>query len=458
MKVNDWIAANEKNLCDSLCGLIRIKSVCQSAQPDAPFGKGIADCLDEALRLGESLGLRCGRMGGYVGFCEWGEGEEMVAVLAHLDVVPEGCGWSIPAYDGVMQHGRIYGRGAIDDKGPAVAALYALAALRQSGVTLCRRVRVLLGTNEESGAAGIRYYVANGGEIPVSGFTPDAEYPVINGEKGIANLTFTAPFSTSGSLYVENMTAGEAANIVPATATAKIVCPSEMACSLCKKKMEGISLFLTETGFEIKAQGVSAHAASPWEGINAAGLLAKFVARLPLEKEAAAMQLLANKIGTDWSGRGLGVAYEDDQSGPLTFNLGCVDLQNGWLTVKCNLRIPAAAEGEKLLLQVKENFEKAGFLQTESSFRPGFYLPQSHPLVTALSETFKEETGLELTPKCIGGGTYAKAIPNVVAFGPVFPGDEVREHKPDEFIQTERLLQNCRIMAAAMQKLANQKT
>ena len=170
-------------LIADLQGCIRIPSVYADDESGYPYGKPVQECLEYMLETARRLGFPVHNMDNQVGWCEYGQGEEMVAVLCHLDVVPEGDGWSVPPYEGLVKDGRIYGRGTMDDKGPALAALYGLAALREAGLTPRRRIRLIFGLNEETGSADMKYYLRHGGEVPVMGITPDGEYPVINGER-----------------------------------------------------------------------------------------------------------------------------------------------------------------------------------------------------------------------------------------------------------------------------------
>ena len=197
MNFDELIQKEEEALLRDLRELVRIPSVSVPGTGRAPYGAECRRALDWFLSRASEMGFQTRDVDGHCGWCEYGEGEEMVAVLCHLDVVPAGDGWHYPPYDCTWAGGRIYGRGVIDDKGPAAAALYALKAVRDSGAPLHRRVRLLVGCNEEKGSSCIRHYVEAGGEIPVMGFTPDGMYPIINGEKGIAVVDFRRALAPS---------------------------------------------------------------------------------------------------------------------------------------------------------------------------------------------------------------------------------------------------------------------
>ena len=442
-------------LIADLQGCIRIPSVYADDESGYPYGKPVQECLEYMLETARRLGFPVHNMDNQVGWCEYGQGEEMVAVLCHLDVVPEGDGWSVPPYEGLVKDGRIYGRGTMDDKGPALAALYGLAALREAGLTPRRRIRLIFGLNEETGSADMKYYLRHGGEVPVMGITPDGEYPVINGEKGLISETFTRSLSQSGEIRLVKLTGGESHNIVPAQAAAQLSCPPQTARHIAASAEEKISCTLTEDGVLVEAAGVSAHGGTPGEGENAIGRLMLFLQKLPLKGELAqVVSLLADKIGMEYDGASLGIAMEDELSGPLTMNLGVISGDAQEITIKLNYRYPVTRSFEECGPQVEAIFQEAGFQVAFLQHKASLYMPQESPLVQKLLDVYSRCTGQEARPKCIGGGTYAKMMPNTLAFGPIFPGDEVREHKPDEYMELDRLVDNVTILAHAMYEMA----
>jgi len=456
MHFRPLIEKHKEDLVRDLQGLIRIPSVYRSDDSGFPYGRPVQECLEYALSLAADMGFATVNMDNQLGWCEYGEGEEMVAVLGHLDVVPEGDGWSVPPYEGLVRDGRIYGRGTMDDKGPTVAALYALKAVAASGLSLKRRVRILFGLNEETGSEDMKYYRAHGGEIPVMGITPDGEYPVINGEKGIITETYVCSYEQTGELRLLELRGGTAHNIVPAYAMARFACPPDMASAICAGAAEGIACTCTQEGVLIEAAGVSAHGGTPQEGVNASGRLLLFLAGLQLEGQlATAIGFLAEKLGMEWDGASLGIAMEDDISGALTNNFGVLLGDESSMEVKLNYRYPVTKSFDLCGPKVQAAFESAGFRQTMSFHKKGLYMPESSELVKRLMRVYRDCTGDTVSrPKCIGGGTYAKMLPNVLAFGPIFPGDEVREHKPDEFMEISRLIDNANILAEAIYAMA----
>ncbi|MCD8123902.1 MAG: dipeptidase PepV [Lachnospiraceae bacterium] len=446
----------KEELIASLQGCIRIPSVRGETEEGAPYGANLKRCLNYVLELAERMGFSVHNMDGQLGWCEWGDGEEMVAVLSHLDVVPEGEGWTVPPYEGRILNGRIYGRGTMDDKGPAMASLYALYALKESRVTLKRRIRLLFGLNEETGSADMKYYLAHGGELPVMGITPDGEYPVINGEKGLVTQAFARNLEQTGKIRMLEIQGGTAHNIVPDEASVRLACSRERTEQIMAMQAENILCTPTPEGVRICAVGTSAHGGTPWEGENAIGRLLLFLDRLPLEGDLRqTFHMLAQRFGMEWNGQSLGIALRDAESGELTMNLGVIRGDEHQLEVKMSYRYPVTCTFEQCGPAVEEVFREAGFRQTCLLHKEAIYMNPDSLLVQTLLRVYGEYTGQPTIPKCIGGGTYAKMMPNTLAFGPVFPGDEVREHKPDEFMELIRLLDNAKLLARAMEELAN---
>lgn len=455
MDLNEHVLAMKSQLLACLQENLQIPSVQGEPEDGAPYGIHVRRSLDHVLAAAESLGFPTVNVDGHLGWCEYGEGEEMVAVLGHLDVVPAGDGWSLDPWGGEIRDGRIWGRGTMDDKGPSIAALFALAALRDSGLPIKRRIRLLFGCNEETGSADVKYYLAKGGEVPKMGFTPDGEYPVINGEKGIINVTFSREYHQNGDLKLLSIHGGTAPNVVPAAACAKLGCSGELAERIARLRAPKIRFTATDYGVFVEAEGVSAHGSTPGLGENAIGRLVLALDTLPFEGEAAdVIHFLAETLGMETDGASAGIALHDAVSGGLTLNWGTLDADDKKLTMKINYRYPVTMEYADCAPAFNEKFAEAGFIMDAEAHKAKLYISEDSELVKTLLKVYTEHTGLEGTPKCIGGGTYAKTLPNILAFGPIFPGDEVREHKPDEFIEIPKLMKNAQIIAAAMYEMA----
>ena len=455
MTLNERVLAMENDLLACLQENLRIPSVEGTPADGAPYGTEIRKSLDHVLASAEKLGFRTENIDGHVGWCEYGEGDEMVAVLGHLDVVPAGDGWSFDPWGGEIANGRIFGRGTMDDKGPSIAAIYALAALRDSGLPLKRRIRLIFGCNEETGAQDLKYYLAHGGEIPVMGFTPDAEYPVINGEKGIINATYTRSYEQTGELKLLSIQGGTAANVTPASACAKLSCPAELARRIAQLHAPKVSFTAAEYGVLVEAEGISAHGSTPEQGENAVGRLVLALDTLPFEGEARdVIHFLAEKLGMETDGKSAGIALSDEPSGGLTLNWGTLNADEKSLSMVINYRYPVTKAYDDCAPALNTLFSEAGFILAKETHKAKLYMSADCDLVKILLKVYKDHTGIDGKPKCIGGGTYAKSLPNILAFGPIFPGDEVREHKPDEFIEIPKLMKNTQIIASAMYEMA----
>ncbi len=455
MTLNEHVLSLREPLIAALRENLRIPSVEAAPTENAPYGEAVRRSLDHAAATARSLGFDPVDVDGHVLWCEYGEGKEMVAVLGHLDVVPAGDGWTCDPFGGEYFDGKIWGRGATDDKGPSFAALFALAALRDSGLPLKRRVRLILGCNEETGSADLKYYKDQGGELPTMGFTPDGEYPVINGEKGIITSVFSRAYTQEGELILQKIEGGTAGNVVPAHACAELRCSRDLAEAIARTELPSVTFRVTDFGLTVEAEGLSAHGSTPELGENAIGRLLLALEKLPLCPEVwGPIHFLAQKIGMETGGECLGIALRDDVSGGLSLNLGVLSGNETGLELKINYRYPVTKTYADCAPALNKTFAEEAFTLTQEFHKEGIFMPPESELVQNLMDVYRRETGLTGTPKSIGGGTYAKMLPNTVAFGPIFPGEEIREHKADEYISEESLLKNAQIIAQAMYALA----
>ncbi len=459
--LGNLLHAQKEAMIRDLERLIRIRSVEGTPTEDAPYGEAVRACLDEALAISKELGFEAVNVDNQCGYAEIGSGEEMIAVLGHLDVVPEADGWTHKPYDPEIVDGKMFGRGTIDDKGPVIAGMYAMKAIQDAGIPLKRRVRMIFGCNEETGAADIKYYKAHGGEIPVMGFTPDGEYPLINGEKGIINEVYERTWKQSGDWQVISFGGGVAGNVAPDFAKITLLCPEGYAFAdaekvSVQKEDDQSAAAAGQQVVSICASGVSAHGSMPERGENAIGRLFLYVKELPFEGEVKdTFAFLADHLGMEVNGEGLGCPLEDDVSGKFTCNMGLAEGDADHIWVRLNYRYPVTHQVEDCQPIIQELFAKNGWTSTYSLHKPKLYVEEDALIVRLLLDVYRSATGDQSAPKSIGGGTYAKAMPNTLAFGCVFPGDPIVEHLPDEFIELDRLMQNAEIMASAIVALAN---
>lgn len=461
-----WIDRMSTEMLEEICKSVRIPSVEGKPEEGAPFGREVARALDHALTLAGRMGFRTANIDNMVGYAEYGQGEEMVAVLGHLDVVPAGDGWTYPPFGAETHDGCIYGRGVLDDKGPILAALFALKAVKESAVPLRRRVRIIFGGNEESGCRGVERYLKTE-EIPVAGFTPDAEYPIIHAEKGMIGALFRGPFpqgDPSRDLVLTSLRGGTAPNVVPGKARAVLAGPlaaleEVRRVAACWRGPEGCRLGVTDdkTGeLVLEMNGLAAHASLPEQGVSAIMCLMDFLVELDLLPDEAArtLRFLKDKIGYEYDGTSLGIAMADVESGALTLCLGTVSFTDGELGFSIDIRYPVTKKEEEVKPRLVEVLGQGGFRLQHAHHKKPLYVPADSPLIESLQKVYLEETREEPRLLAIGGGTYAKEMPNIVAFGPEFPGQNYVIHQPDEHWAIDDIIRNAKIMASAIIELA----
>ena len=287
------------------------------------------------------------------------------------------------------------------------------------------------------------------------GFTPDAEYPVINGEKGIINVTYSRKYTQSGDLKLVSVNGGTAPNVTPAAASATLACSPETAAAIAALSFPKVTITAVDGGVQVDAEGVSAHGSTPWQGENAIGRLMIALDAMPFEGQVKDwIHFLAAKLGMESTGKSAGIYLHDEVSGDLSLNWGTFKADDSSLSMIINYRYPVTKEYADCAPALDALFAEAGFEKTAEAHKGKLYIPADSELVKILLKVYKEHTGIDGKPICIGGGTYAKCLPNILAFGPIFPGDEVREHKPDEFIEIPKLMKNAQIIASAMYEMA----
>ncbi len=451
-KLNAIIESMHDEMIDTLQKWIRVPSVKGEAAPGAPFGKEVRSMLDMALADCEQMGFKTQNFDGYIAHADLGEGsdEDALAILAHLDVVPEGDGWKYPPYGAVIENGRMYGRGTSDDKGPAVAALYAMKAVKDAGIPLRRKVRLILGCDEESGWEDIAHYnkVAT---MPRMGFSPDASYPIINIEKGICRLELHGVLSNEG-LQVIAFNNGERPNVIPGRASALVagdaatVAQAEAAA---KKLDIPAEVQLTDKGVSITVTGISGHAAYPETARNANGEMLLLLRELGVQGD---LRLLADKIGLDYKGEGLEVSVSDGISGYLTCNLGIIRAGEGGVYATLDIRYPVMTNPDMIIKNVSASLPDMRVDAME--VKEPHHVPAGSELVQKLLDAYHEVTGYERKCLYTGGGTYARSLQEGVAFGASFPQDEDLAHQANEYADIEGLYKNIKIFALAIVKLA----
>jgi len=466
LDLNKYIDDHRDDIIRSVQEIIRIKSVKGEAKAGKPFGEEVNDCLEYALRLAESMGFTVKNLDGYAGHAEFGQGDETMGILVHLDVVPEGSHWTYPPYEARIVDNKIYGRGAIDDKGPAIGALYAMKAVKDSGIKLNKKVRMIFGTDEESGWEDLKVYFDQE-KMPDFAIVPDGEYPVINVEKGILNLSLKKEFDPGQctSIRVKSIKGGHRPNMVPDECcccfyptddqdkilthlhSMKQFSDYDMSASFCKDK-----------GIQIRAKGVSAHGSTPDQGKNAVSHVLAFLSTLGLGNSDLEQYILFinNTIGSDTRGKGLDLDLEDDLSGQLTLNLGKLTVDENGGEAILNIRYPVTYKEDEIIKRVKAAVKEAGIKVTNLGGNDPLYVPEDSELVSRLKKVYSSQTGQPAKAIAIGGGTYARAIDNAVAFGAQFPGTPDLAHQKDEYIDIDDLILHTKIYAQAIKELCSQ--
>lgn len=405
---------------------VKFDSSLSKSTSKTPFGKGAADCLAHFLQLAETLGFETHNYDNYAGEVVFGEGEEF-AILCHLDVVPAGNGWTKPPFGGVVEDGKIWGRGTTDDKGPAICCLYALKSLKDRGFAPSKKIKLIVGCNEECGWRCIEHYkeVAH---MPETGFSPDADFPVIYAEKGILQLRLHFPLDHSPFTFLEG---GKAGNMV---------------CDFCEATPRSLSLAraralgLTVNGKKLISVGKSAHGSTPELGKNAILPLLKYFE----EKSETVKQIVAYVFDDVF-----GLKKLHDETGFLTMSPNVIKFRKGQINLTVDIRYPATIPVDDVLALI----DKFGVKYETVHFQAPLYHAKDSELVQTLLSVYEECTGVRTEPIAIGGGTYARALKNGVGFGPEVPGEDCRIHQADEFISVERVGQLLKIYEKAIERL-----
>ncbi len=449
-KVNELLEKSLPEYAEKLTKWIRVPSVKAEKAEGAPFGMEVRRMLDMAEEDARAMGFAVRSFDGYA--CDvtlGGEDKEKVAVLGHLDVVPAGDGWQVDPFGAVRVGDRIYGRGTSDDKGPVLAALFAMRAIRDAGVPLKRSIRLILGCDEESGWEDMDYY-ARHAEMPEMGFSPDASFPLINTEKGMLNAVLRAPLSNEG-LRVKTLYTGERINVIPGESVAVVEGNAETLArveAFARESGMDVTARLVEEGVEITAHGIPGHSAYPEECRNAIGMMLLTLKALGVQ---GALKTLAEAYPMEYNGASLGIACKDAESGALTCNMGILHLENGELTATLDCRCPITADLMALKAAIIAHLPGIEVIQCE--IKQPHHVSADSELVRSLLAAYNEETGRKGEAQSTGGGTYAKVLERGVAFGAAFPEDEDLAHQAGEYIDLNQMLLAMKIYANALLRL-----
>ena len=413
---------NRQEYLEDLKKLISINSIggnCGEVTSDAPLGKGINDAIEAFLEIGRRFGFKTKNLDGFCGYIEMGEGEELLGIIVHADTVSTGDGWNYPPLECTSTEEGVYGRGVIDDKGPALLALYCMKAVYDSGEKLSKRVRLIIGGDEENGAWKCMARYKETEELPTIAFSPDADYPVVFGEKGLLRVEISGEEKAVSPDFFFH--AGTVVNIVPDKAVA------------------------TANGQKFERFGKSAHGSLPEKGENA-------ILKLGAELSQMFPESTLAKLFSLTDAKSLGIDIKDDMTS-ISVNPSIVKADKDRCTLSYDIRYPITADGEKVISAIKKAAEEKGLSAQINFHDKPLYVPRDSHLVKTLSAIYNSHTNDTTPPVAIGGGTYAKAFKNCVAFGPLFPGEPETMHAPNEFWSWNSIEVNFGIISDAILKL-----
>lgn len=446
--IDAWFEHRSAQLVSDVCKLIAVRSVREEALPGKPYGEGPAAALEAASAILEANGLKSENHENHVVTADLNDKEPALGILAHVDTVSEGGGWTSDPLTAVIRDGMLFGRGAIDDKGPAVAAIYALSAAKSLAPELKKGCRLILGSAEETGHEDLMHFRKTH-RLPPNVFTPDSNYPVVNLEKGRFVPTFGARWQESRALpRVVSVRGGMTANVVPNLARAVVEgLPLRHIAESCDDFSEKTGAEMTAEeqngAVVITAKGTAAHAMRPKDGNNALTALISLLASLPLHESDGFRRLKALNMRFphgDTSGKALGISMRDDISGALTLNFGVLSMDLTCFTANFDCRSPKCATEENLYGVALDVLKNAGFTVSDVKKIPCHHTPEDSAFVQTLLKTYEEYTGKKGACLAFGGQTYVHDIDGGVAFGPAMPGVDNRLHGADEFITVDELI------------------
>ena len=444
--VAHFVEENKENVLRDIGRLVAIDSVMGEEKPGMPFGEGPAQALKLGLEIAGELGLEAHNCEDRMGYAQVGQGTDYLATITHLDVVPS-VGWAEDPFTLRRREGYIIGRGVMDDKGPSVLCLYALKYLKDSGMPLRYPVRALLGINEENHMADLDYYLANY-KAPLFCFSPDANFPLCNGEKGIfhGKVVSWLPMKR-----VKEIRGGVAANVIPDLAEAWVEAEKLSSTERVTAVKEGDLWHLT-------ARGIGGHASAPEGTVNAIGVLVDYILEQGILSGAEEDFFYGlQRLHSDPYGVNLGLDTEDMIFTPLTIVGGVIGMEEGHVFQTVDCRYPTTSSGQDIVAQLTGNWGELAEIHVLSDDKP-FYMALDNPAVQVCVDTYNAVTGEQAQPYTIGGGTYARHFPNAVSFGPEHPERPAPDfagpiHGVDEAANIDWLMEALKIYILALIEL-----
>ncbi|MBR0135223.1 MAG: Sapep family Mn(2+)-dependent dipeptidase [Clostridia bacterium] len=450
-----------KGYLTDLAELIAIPSVSEEkfeASDDAPFGTHCVRALEKMMELCRRYGLRTRTIGNVIGIAEYGEGERELDIVSHLDVQPAGPGWVTDPFTMTADGDTLYGRGVSDDKGPALASLYAVRALIENGIMLNKTVRLVFGTGEEYAMLDMPYYT-NAEPFPPFMFTPDHCYPIVNTKKAASMVAFSAVYEPCGTgCRVISVSGGENRGAVPENCTAAVAGISEEVLKTAIEKASqrtGLPFTYEEKEgiFTLTSKGVSTHAIKADKGKNAVTAMLELVCSLPLA-ECNAHQLIKKFSELfphgDVAGREAGLYLCDELSGGSLYNLGIFRFEEGKLTAHIRCTLPYSTQAEPFNKLIAAAAERTGVNVDRCSFDPGKHIPLDDPYIEKLLKSYEHHYGEKAYGLAMGGGCYAHCFPHGVAFGCEPYGEDTRMHGAQEFVKLDVMLKSIAVFAQSI--------
>jgi len=459
----------ETALIRDLDEIVKIPSILDPATQTSktPFGVDMVRALAKMEALAARDGFRYGRVDNMVTWIEYGPADatETVAILTHIDVVPAGEGWLRDPFKPEILDGLYFGRGAADMKADLMSAYYAMKFLSDQHIVVTKKIRLIIGTDEENGWRDLPRYFAKEGQ-PTLGFSPDGAFPVINGEKAFQTIQLRFPSTSTGPYVLARFIAGTRPNVVPGDARARIITPDT------QQVVAQFATYLTQYPFltgrtEVKGSevriymtGVQAHGAYPQDGKNAGTYLAHFLNQFAFAGAAKAfLTFIGQTVHDDIVAQHLGLQYHDEAMGDLTLNVGVMRFShNGQGQILLNFRYPQGVNVQAVLTQVQRHL---GDLMAETIVLPGGMEPHlvdpEDKLVTTLSMVYARQTGFYQGPRTSNGGSYGRLLPRGVAFGGQFPDVSVTSHQANEATPVANLTRAMAIFAEALARIAGAK-
>ncbi len=460
------VTKRKESILEDLFRQLRIPSVREDdkATEDAPVGPGPKAALEDFMAMAKEDGFTTKQYGPWAGRVEFGEGEELLGILGHLDVVPVGTGWETDPFEPQIIDEKIYARGSSDDKGPTIAAYHAIKLLLELGVKFNKRIHLIIGTDEESGWQCMDHYFAEA-EMPDFGFSPDGNFPIINGEKGNVSAIITQSDQTKveGDYHLVSLNAGLRANMVPQD------CDAVVQGADLETLAEAFDSFVKEHpnhlkgSYEIEGDqitfhlvGKAAHGSTPHVGVNAATHLSQFLANYTFNQQDAnhLVQMLSHQLYEGFDGSGIGVNHTHDVMGELSMNVGVVNYQDRkGMDINVNFRYPEGTNPERIHEGMQKALTEYSLSIEMGEAKEPHYVPADDPMVETLLQVYENQTGEKGYEKTIGGGTYGRLMPRGVAYGALFPDSTDTMHQANEFFSVSDLLRCTAIYAEAIYRL-----